>query len=192
LAYIGGGGEIAYWLELKSYFETQKVTFPILMLRDSLVLATEKQLQKADKLQLSWSDLFLKQADLIRLKTHQLSEFPIDLTSYKIQLQIQFSQLHELPKQTDASFSGAVSAQEQKQLNGLEKLEKRLLKAQTRKQSEILERITSLQNELFPNQGLQERQLNFAEFYLEFGEDFFERLFLAQNPLQLAFKMVSH
>ena len=191
LAYIGGGGEIAYWLELKSYFKSQKVTFPILVLRDSLVLSTEKQLQKADKLQLTWSDFFLKQADLVWLKTHQLSEFSIDLTNYKVQLQNQFAQLQALAKQTDASFSGAVSAQEKKQLNGLDKLEKRLLKAQIRKQSEILERITTLQNELFPNQGLQERQLNFAEFYLEFGEGFFEKLFQAQNPLQLTFKMVS-
>ena len=151
---------------------------------------TEKQLQKADKLQLSWSDLFLKQVDLVRLKTHQLSEFPIDLTTYKIQLQNQFAQLHALAKQTDASFSGAVSAQEKKQLNGLDKLEKRLLKAQIRKQSEILERITSLQNELFPNQGLQERQLNFAEFYLEYGDFFWDKLYSVQEPLKMAFKVV--
>jgi bacillithiol biosynthesis cysteine-adding enzyme BshC len=32
LCYIGGGGEIAYWLELKSNFEENNVTFPILLL----------------------------------------------------------------------------------------------------------------------------------------------------------------
>ncbi len=59
LCYIGGGGELAYWLELKSYFDVSKVTFPILLLRNSALLATEKQAKKADKLGLSWSDLFL-------------------------------------------------------------------------------------------------------------------------------------
>src|SRR5690606_802686 len=38
LCYIGGGGEIAYWLELKSYFEAVKVPFPILLLRNSALL----------------------------------------------------------------------------------------------------------------------------------------------------------
>jgi bacillithiol synthase len=37
LCYIGGGGEIAYWLELKSTFELHQVTFPILMLRNSVL-----------------------------------------------------------------------------------------------------------------------------------------------------------
>jgi len=80
LAYIGGGGEIAYWLELKSFFETVKVTFPMLIVRNSVVLATEKQLKKADALALTWSDLFQKQNFLINNKTKQLSEFAIDLS----------------------------------------------------------------------------------------------------------------
>ena len=32
LCYIGGGGEMIYWLQLKSNFEIQNVTFPILLL----------------------------------------------------------------------------------------------------------------------------------------------------------------
>jgi uncharacterized protein YllA (UPF0747 family) len=65
LCYIGGGGEIAYWLELKAYFDHSKITFPILLLRNSLLLVTQKQAKKADSLGLSFSDLFLKQTDLI-------------------------------------------------------------------------------------------------------------------------------
>ena len=34
LGYVGGGGEIAYWLELNSFFDAVKVTFPILLLRN--------------------------------------------------------------------------------------------------------------------------------------------------------------
>ena len=41
LCYIGGGGELAYWLELKSYFKSANVTFPILLLRNSVLLATQ-------------------------------------------------------------------------------------------------------------------------------------------------------
>ena len=190
LSYIGGGGEIAYWLELKSFFGAANVTFPILLLRNSALLATEKQAKKADKLNLQWADLFSKQATLVNTKTKQLSEFPIDLTHLKAQLQKQFSTLYEVANKTDESFLGAVKAQETKQTKGLENLEKRLLKAQKRKLFDILHRITDLQNELFPNQSLQERQTNFSEFYLEYGENLIPTLIKQLKPLDNTFDVI--
>jgi bacillithiol synthase len=190
LCYIGGGGEIAYWLELKSFFDAVNVTFPILLLRNSVLLATEKQVTKADKLGLSWRDLFSKQNDLVNKKTADLSEFPIDLSIQKDFLKNQFHYLHSLAQKTDKSFLGAVKAQEAKQIKGLEHLEKRLLKAQKRKYSETVERIIDLQNELFPNQSLQERQANFSEFYLDNGETFIPQLFNQLKPLENNFNII--
>ncbi|OXB19025.1 bacillithiol biosynthesis cysteine-adding enzyme BshC, partial [Flavobacterium tructae] len=133
LCYIGGGGEIAYWLELKSFFDAVNITFPMLLVRNSVLLSTEKQAKKADKLGLHWKDLFTKPADLVNAITHKLSGFPIDLTPQKEMLVKQFEYLYELAQQTDKSFTGAVKAQEVKQKKGLDNLEKRLLKAQKRK-----------------------------------------------------------
>ncbi|MFM9824572.1 bacillithiol biosynthesis cysteine-adding enzyme BshC [Flavobacterium sp.] len=191
LCYIGGGGEIGYWLELKSFFDAVKVSFPILLVRNSALLVTEKQTKKADKLELTWKDLFSKQKDLVNTKTEQLSEFPIDFTSQKELLQKQFERLHEIANQTDKSFIGAVEAQEAKQIKGLVNLEKRLLKAQKRKHSEELERITDLQNELFPNQSLQERQANFSEFYRENGEKLITTLIDQLKPLGNNFNIIT-
>lgn len=191
LCYIGGGGEIAYWLELKSFFETVQVTFPMLLLRNSVLLATEKQLKKIDKLNLSWSDLFSKQEMLKNKVTEDHSAFPIDLTNYKLQLQQQFADLFALAAQTDKSFTGAVKAQEKKQIKGLENLEKRLLKAQKRKFSEEIERATDLQNELFPNKSLQERQANFSEFYLESGTSLIPKLIATLKPLDQTFEIIT-
>lgn len=190
LCYIGGGGEIAYWLELKSYFDTAKVTFPILLIRNSVLLATEKQVKKADKLHLNWKDLFSKQEDLVNEKVRLFDDFPIDFDIQKEHLKNQFHYLHTLTLQTDKSFAGAVKAQEAKQLKGLEKLEHKFLKAQKRKHVEELDRIRLLQNELFPNQGLQERQANFSEFYLENGKNLIEKLFSELKPLEQEFKVV--
>ncbi|MBE0390956.1 bacillithiol biosynthesis cysteine-adding enzyme BshC [Flavobacterium sp. PL002] len=191
LCYIGGGGEIAYWLELKSFFNAVNITFPMLLVRNSVLLATEKQIKKIDKLKLSWSDLFAKQSQLINKVTQKSSEFPIDLTPQKEQLQQQFKALFELAKQTDKSFTGAVKAQEVKQTKGLESLEKRLLKAQKRKFSEEIERTTDLQNELFPNKSLQERQANFSEFYLENGVDLIPKLIASLHPLEQKFEIIT-
>ncbi|HEX8575965.1 MAG TPA: bacillithiol biosynthesis cysteine-adding enzyme BshC [Flavobacterium sp.] len=190
LCYIGGGGELAYWLELKSYFDTAKVTFPMLLLRNSALLVTQKKYQLVDKLHLKWNDLFMKQQDLINLKVKELSEFSIDFSAQKIFLQKQFAALYVIAEQTDPSFTGAVKAQEAKQLKGLNHLEKRLLKAQKRKHAEAIERIKNLQDQLFPGQGLQERQFNFSEFYLEYGDAMLEQLFQNLKPLEHEFKII--
>jgi bacillithiol biosynthesis cysteine-adding enzyme BshC len=190
ICYIGGGGEIAYWLELKSFFNAVNITFPVLLVRNSVLLATEKQVKKATNLELTWSDLFSKQGDLLTSKTKQMSEFPIDMSTLKKQLQDQFEALYEITKRTDKSFVGAVKAQEVKQIKGLDNLEKRLLRAQKRKLSGVLERITDLQNELFPNKSLQERQANFSEFYLENGSNLIPTVMNTLKPLEQEFNTI--
>lgn len=190
LCYIGGGGELAYWLELKSNFEANNITFPILLLRNSALLVSEKQIVKADKLTLNWKDLFSKQGDLVNLKTASFSEFNLDLSEQKEFLKLQFEKLHEIAMRTDKSFLGAVKAQESKQLKGLENLERRLLKAEKRNHQEQLLRIAELQNELFPNQSLQERKANFSEFYLAHGTTLLETLLEKLNPLSEEFTII--
>lgn len=190
LCYIGGGGEIAYWLELHTFFNAVNVSFPILLVRNSVVLATEKQIKKADDLHLSWADLFSQQNDLVTKKTKVLSEIDLDLSDVKEQLKKQFEALYSIAKQTDDSFLGALKAQETKQIKGIEHLEKRLLKAQKRKLADVLNRITQLQNELFPNQSLQERQTNFSEFYLENGELLIPALIKKLKPLEQRFEVL--
>ena len=183
ICYIGGAGEIAYWLQLKSNFEANNVTFPILLLRNSVLLAKEKQVHKADNLKLSWADLFSNQQELYTKKTQELSAFTLDFSEQKETLKKQFEKLNLIASQTDKSFIGAVKAQELKQIKGLENLEKRLLKAEKRMHSDQLERIIQLQNELFPNQSLQERSNNFSEYYNEFGQEFINKLVAELKPL---------
>ena len=192
LCYIGGGGEIAYWLELQSFFNAAKVSFPMLLVRNSVVLATEKQIKKADALQLSWADLFSKQKDLVNHKTKALSEINLDLSNLKMQLNKQFEELYSIANQTDNSFIGALKAQEIKQIKGIDHLEKRLLKAQKRNLRDVLNRIIHLQNELFPNQSLQERQTNFSEFYIENGELLIQTLIEKLQPLEHDFRIIAN
>ena len=187
LCYIGGGGELAYWLQLKSSFEAQNVPFPMLLLRNSVLLVKAQQLEKLEKLQVTIADLFLKQPRLMTKITKEISEVNIDFSPQKAHLQQQFEALYKLAERTDKSFLGAVGAQERKQLKGLEHLEKRLLKAQKRKLSDVLERVKIVQNALFPNQSLQERQLNFSEFYLEYGDQLIQQLVLNLHPLHSEF-----
>jgi len=191
LCYIGGGGELAYWLELKSYFEAENVTFPMLLLRNSALLQTAKQNDKRKKLNISIQEIFLKQHELINRKVRKISDIDIDFSDQKEHLVEQFQYMYNLAEKTDESFIGAVKAQEVKQLKGLDHLEKRLLKAQKRKLKDEVERIAKLQNDLFPNRNLQERQTNFSEFYVEYGEELINKLMEELDPLESNFKILT-
>ena len=190
LCYIGGGGEIAYWLELKNYFEKVNVPFPILLLRNSVQIVSEKQQKKLTNLKTSHQDLFLKQQDLLSKKILENTAIEIDFNHKIDALKSQFSELKEVAKKTDISFIGAVNAQEKKQIKGLENLQKRLLRAEKRRQKELVDRITTLQNQLLPNQSLEERQRNFSDYYLAYGPEFLETLKGALKPLALQFTII--
>ncbi len=190
LCYIGGGGELAYWFELKRYFEKVKIPFPILLLRNSVLLINKKQNQKLKKLNISVEEIFLKQNDFINKKVKEYSDIEIDFTRQRMQLEKMFDELEEISHCTDQSFLGAVKAQRKKQYNGLDNLEIRLLKAQKRKLQDIVNRISVLHNSLFPGDGLQERVVNFSEFYEENGDKLIEGLVNNLDPLHLEFSIL--
>ena len=190
LCYIGGGGEIAYWLELKAFFKKEAVPLPLLLLRNSAVLATQKTVRKIKQLDLDKEELFLNRTTLINKKIRQISNIDLDLQFLKEKLEEQFEYLERLVQSTDPSFEGTVKAQKKKQFNGIDALEKRLLNAQKKKLVDHVQRLTLLHEMLFPNNSLQERQSNFFEFYLSHGEDLVPLLFEQLDPLKLEFSWI--
>jgi uncharacterized protein YllA (UPF0747 family) len=52
LLYIGGGGEMAYWLQLKGVFQVHQTVFPLLQQRNSLLLVDESTEKK--RLKIGW------------------------------------------------------------------------------------------------------------------------------------------
>ena len=190
IAYFGGAGELAYWLELKSFFDSQKLLFPILCLRNMALIIPKKSAKKIRNLKLDLTDLFLKKNALINKKVRQISNIDLDLSPLKKDLEIKFDQLEVLINKTDASFEGAVRAQKSKQFKGIDHLEKRLLKAQKKKLKDQVERLVLIHEELFPGGNLQERVENFSVFYVENGNDFNSFLIKTFDPLSNEFTLI--
>ena len=192
LCYIGGGGELAYWFQLKDFFNSQKIPFPILLLRNSALIITKKQSDKLKKLNITIEELFLPTHEIVKLKVKEKSSIKIDFSEQRATLEKMFVQLETLSNQTDKSFLGAVKAQHKKQLNGLANLEKKLLRAEARKQKEFVDRIELLKNELFPKGSLQERVANFSTFYEENGRNFVQLLLHTFDPLHPEFYIIEN
>ena len=93
-------------------------------------------------------------------------------------------------KDTDKSFIGALSAQEKKQLNGLKMLEKRLIKSEKKVYNNKINRVIEIRKKLFPNEKLQERSVNFSEFYVNEGANLIDILKNNLDPLNQKFSII--
>ncbi len=187
LCYIGGGGELAYWLELKALFCHAQVAFPILLLRNSVVIASEKAKEKWDKTPLSWKDIYLPPDELTHLYLAKTSAKSLDFSGLKSQLAQQFKNLHKEAAVLHPSFLSMLNAQEAKQIKGLAALEKRFHRAEVKTNQEAIDRLLAIQNEVFPNQKLLERSTNFSDYYGIYGLDFLALLLRELHPLKMEF-----
>lgn len=172
LAYIGGGAEVAYWAQLKDCFATNALTYPMVYLRNSISLIPAKVVSKLRRINLEISDLFLPMDELSRRYVARNTGLEIDFSAQITHLKKQFEQLYLMAEQTDASFMGAVGAQEKKQIKGLERLQQRLMRAEKRKHAQDIQRLAKIREWLFPEGALQERKENMSWGLTQIGPEF--------------------
>jgi bacillithiol synthase len=166
LAYTGGPGEIAYWLQLKSVFDKYKVPFPILMPRNFGMLLNKANTKKINKLGITIQDLFLNELALKEKFVQANSQNQVDLTAETAQINATFQQIIEKAILIDKTLEGFVGAELQKTLKSLENIEKRLKKAEEQKLETEIKQLLGLKEKLFPQGELQERYDNLLNFYL--------------------------
>jgi uncharacterized protein YllA (UPF0747 family) len=191
VAFIGGGGEVAYWLELKPVFEHYKVNFPPIFLRNSLLWIDKGQSKKLQKLDLKPTDLFQKTDRLLKKYVQKNTSENLELALEKQEIEKIFEDILKRAKNIDPGLEKTVLGEKQNQLNSLTKLEAKLLKAEKNKFDTALSQIRNLQEKLFPNGGLQERHDNFIAYYLKYGEDFFQKLIENIDPLEPEFTILT-
>jgi bacillithiol biosynthesis cysteine-adding enzyme BshC len=184
LAYVGGGGEIAYWLERKAQFEHFGINYPMLVRRHSVLWIDKGNAKKMDKLGLSLDDLLEEDVELIIKKfVKDQADEPLNLKAQKKQLSALFNEVAELAKRVDPTLVKSVKAEMTNQIKSLSQLEGRLVRAEKQKHDIAINQIRNLKEKLFPGNGLQERYDNFLNFYLRYGDDFMETLCQNFQPL---------
>lgn len=182
LAYIGGGGEIAYWLERKSQFEAAGIPYPMLIRRNSLMMIDKGSASLMEKSDLTWDDLLLDTNNLIKKFLVNHSETELE---YRDELAMVTEAYHSLAKKAekkDPSLAKAILAEETKHAKAFEQLGSRLLRAEKQHQDTHIKRIQKLKEKLFPANGLQERHENFLTFYAEYGNVWIDGLIEICDP----------
>ncbi len=177
IAFIGGGGELAYWLELKELFENYKVPFPVLLLRNSFLLVSEKAKTLQQKLQFTSPDLFKPEADLLSAWVKRETRNQVYLSLEKQQVTDAYNDIKTVVKNIDVTLHHHVEALQATALNALNVLEKKMLKAEKRKFEAEQRQISKLKSMLFPHGQLQERIDNFLPYYARYGATFIHLLY---------------
>ncbi len=183
IAFIGGGGELAYWLELKDLFAHYKVPYPLLVLRNSFLLIEKKYYSLIQKLNISAVDLFKGEQITLNEIVNAETKNTLLLQNEKSQLDSVYNEIKIKVKQIDITLLQHTEALETKALKTLTALEKKMLRAEKRKFVDIKNQLTKILNSLFPDDNLQERTENFMLYYSKWGSSFLEMLY--ENSLTL-------
>jgi len=175
IAYVGGPGELAYWLELKNLFDAEDIQFPILMPRNFITLIDRRTDVTIEKLGIQSSDIFKQEIELLK-ELQTKSDLLFELSKEELELKNIYEKIKVKTNEIDTSLNTKVAAELQKSLNALENIVMKANRAQRRKMEEEKVRIQKIKAFLFPNSIPQERYENFAAFYLTYGDNFFSIL----------------
>ena len=191
IAFIGGGGETAYWLELKGLFDHYQTPFPVLVLRNSFMLVEQQWKEKAERMGFGLADLFKPTEELMNLLVKRDSQQTLSLVEEIAVANRYYESLKELARPVDPTLEQHVMALQSKAVEPLRVLEKKLLRAEKRKFADQQRQLQTLKTALFPGDGLQERVDNFMPWYATYGKEFIRRLYEQSPTLEQEFILLS-
>ena len=190
IAFIGGGAEVAYWLELKKVFEAVNVPFPVLVLRNSFLLVEKSYLLKVNSLGFNVTDLFKTENELMNVLVKRDSAVQLSLEKERQAIHAFYAQLKNTAGAVDITLQPHTEALEKLALKKLDALEKKMLRAEKKKFEARQRQLHKLKAQLFPHDNLQERIENFMPFYAKWGTGFIKTLYSNSLALEQEFVVI--
>jgi bacillithiol biosynthesis cysteine-adding enzyme BshC len=187
VAFIGGGAELAYWLEMKGMFDHYQVPFPVLVLRNSFLLGRKAQESRLASFGFKMEDLFLPEFEIMNKYVAAHSANTLDVNEESTAADQLLSGLKNKAAAVDQTLLPhveAIHARFQKQLN---EAGKKLLRAEKRKFDDQRNQLLKIKSQLFPNGSLQERVDNFMPYYAQHGMAFIDALYKHSPALEQEF-----
>lgn len=168
LVYVGGAGEISYWMQLRNLFNELNVSFPVLRLRDSVFILSPKQREDLESLSLDITDLQQDADYLMKQFVRENSGIEKEIAQAQTALQKIKEKIAALVQHTDSGLSNLAEAEFVKMFASVKKIEEKLIKSQKQKDETTFNKIKKLRDQLFPDGSFAERKVNFLPYYLTY------------------------
>lgn len=164
LAYVGGAGELSYWIQLKDVFDKTNCTFPMISIRNSVMWIDSPISKKMSKINLELDDLFESKDALKKNFVTNNSEGKLDFTTLDEMQKDLSNEIEKVVTSIEPSMAGMAESEVVKLKKQLENLKSKLVRTSKSKHDSELKAIDQIIDKLFPGGGLQERSVNFFSF----------------------------
>jgi len=185
LAYVGGPGEIAYWLQLKDLFVSQHELMPILFPRNFVTILSSAVLQRIEEADLHMEDLFMEEVHFQEILLEKLNVEQFDFEGENRLLNDLRASLLDKANKADKTLIQAAEAEMARINKSLSDFHKRLDKALENRHQSDINKFQNIRKRLFPAGELQERHDNFLNFYIN-HPDMINRLCEELDPFVFA------
>lgn len=180
LAYVGGPGEISYWLQLAGVFSILKVQFPLLICRNTFLFTDVHTRRVLKKLKLRLDEIFQGKERLQKIILHKL--LPTSEEKLMQETQMMFQKLIDETTHMDNQISSELIKAKNAQVHILKKNIQRLnavKKAMLDKELSDLDYVYSF---LLPNGAPAERMWNFMSLQVSI-DIFIELIYKRSAPM---------
>ena len=191
IVFIGGGGELAFWLELKKVFEAVGVPYPVMVLRNSFMIVPEKAVKKMQSLNMVPVDFFRSSAQLMEQIVKKYSSRQLNFSAEKTRLADVYKTIQTTAAEADISLQKHVDALYTIAAKKITRLEKKMYAAEKKKYEAEQRQIEKIKSLLFPFGNLQERVDNVMPYYAEYGSAFINMLYKNSTGLQQEFCIIT-
>jgi len=187
IAYVGGPSELAYWFQLKTVFDHYKLAFPVLMPRSFVMYIGTAPYRKIKKLDVSYTDLFLRKDLFINkhIKAHTNGE--LDIENTKAQLAILYKELKAKASKVDKTLAALVESEQIRGAKSLSRVENKMMKAEKRKREDEVKMLNEIYESLYPGGVPHERRENLLSVN---DPHFIKQLLELLDPLALKYTLI--
>jgi len=177
--YVAGPSEICYHAQIYPYYAIHNLTPPILFPRSSATLIEAKVQNILNKFELKLQDFFNDLETLATNITDKNSEIVVQNVFEEIFREIEepFDKLKENLIKIDPTLEDVIKNAQNRISQTLGVVKEKALVAQKKKNEIIFRQIYKTSNILFPDENLQEREINFIYFANKYSLNFIDFVF---------------
>lgn len=178
VAYIGGPAEIAYFAQAAVVYEKLLGRVTPILPRMSATLIEPRIERLLDKYEVELPELFHGECELRDCLAARMlaAEVKQDFERARESVASAMARISESLKDLDPTLVEAAGRAASKMRYQVNRLEKRAAQAELRRTDILSRHAAQIENALYPNKSLQEREIAAIYFYANYGPELIERL----------------
>jgi uncharacterized protein YllA (UPF0747 family) len=177
-------------MELKNVFQQVGVHYPLLQLRNSFLLIRQKQAEQWAAMQFEEQDLFKPILDLEIAFVKKHAPQALDVQDQINQLTALYTTIKNEVVKVDPTLGTHAENLAHQAKAKLLALEKKMVRAERRKQTVAIQRIHRIKKELFPQDNLQEREEHFSSWVGQYGLSWIDTMMEHSKGLESRFRII--